>query len=283
MKSYLTFLFQRVYCPFQEKIVHLHDMETHYDGTMLKKFYPTFDKRVFLGDYYPKTEATKIAKGLMNPITMLIFQEAHNRKVQNKLAMATSLRYTESCCSEETEDSETGSNSKLKEEVMSKLEEGATFSLDQIPFFRNKKRQFSRARMEKIRQVVTWRLKNKAKNETLKQKRRREETQFLRDFTGEADFGLEKEFLHHFELVREEGSKVDWTKMRKNKKSKLIKKPIQGALQQSVLSFGTTGPSRGVEQTNKQIVRAIEREGQARTLFSSLKAVDPQFLRAQFT
>jgi hypothetical protein len=59
----MTFLFQRVYCPFQEKLVYLQDVDTHPDGFILKKYWPEESSRKFLGENLPKDLATKIATG----------------------------------------------------------------------------------------------------------------------------------------------------------------------------------------------------------------------------
>ena len=82
LQSYLTFLFQRVYCPFKEKLVHLSDPDTHPEGYLLKENWPDPSKRDFLGAEYSPEVARKIARGQMNPISMKMFEELPSKKQQ---------------------------------------------------------------------------------------------------------------------------------------------------------------------------------------------------------
>jgi len=53
IQAKLTFRFQRVYCPKRQKIVHLHDPESHPDGEILK----TFENMNFLGFHVEEARA----------------------------------------------------------------------------------------------------------------------------------------------------------------------------------------------------------------------------------
>lgn len=59
MRAYLTFKFQRVYCPETEKLVHLHDPSKHKYGGMLNNE----ENLDFLGQDISNSQVCKIAKG----------------------------------------------------------------------------------------------------------------------------------------------------------------------------------------------------------------------------
>ena len=76
MKAFLTFKFQKVYCPQRKKMVHLYDPLMSPHGEALDKF----EKKDFLGLDLSDEVIQNIARGDIDPITHVPFRDDENEK-----------------------------------------------------------------------------------------------------------------------------------------------------------------------------------------------------------
>ena len=73
-KAFLTFKFQRVFCPRRQRLVHLEEMEESVHGAELKEF----EKLDWLGKDLEEQRAKDIAYGVIDPVTFEPFPETAN-------------------------------------------------------------------------------------------------------------------------------------------------------------------------------------------------------------
>ena len=76
LKAFLTFKFQRVYCPKRKKQVHLFDPLANPHGPDLDKF----EKKSFLGVEIDDEMVHGIAMGDIDPVSGVPFKDDENEK-----------------------------------------------------------------------------------------------------------------------------------------------------------------------------------------------------------
>ena len=74
-KAFLTFKFQRVFCPKRQKLVHLEEVAENPHGSELL----AFEKKInWLGKDMEEQEAKDIAYGVIDPVTREVFSVSAN-------------------------------------------------------------------------------------------------------------------------------------------------------------------------------------------------------------